>query len=75
MQSKSSVVCDLSLTHYRILVTSKPAAATENSKFTSYKIHHPNVCEIIQKQICCTNNCSVCFEVAEHVIDFYSDGV
>jgi len=56
-------------------VTSKAPATTENSKFTSYKMHHPNVCEIIQKQICCTRNGSICFEGAEHVIDFYSDGV
>jgi hypothetical protein len=56
-------------------VTSKAPAATENSKFTSYKMHHPNVCEIIQKQISCASNCSICVEVAEHVIDVYSDEV
>jgi len=30
-------------------VTSKAQTTTENSKFTSYKIHHQNVCEIVKK--------------------------
>jgi hypothetical protein len=56
-------------------VTSKAPATTENSKFTSYKMHHPNVCETVEKQICCTSNGAICVEAAEQIIDFYSDEV
>jgi len=56
-------------------VTSKAPATTENNKFTSYKMHHPNACEIIEKQICFTSNGAICVEATEQIIDFYSDEV